>query len=571
MEEFNSYLSAGSREGARRLCIDWLSHLYLASPRLDPPVLVLTHTDKLDIELVEDCREKLLSISEAARRELLRDYERCCGDFQKESSPIIHLTNTDEPLFNPLDVFEFGNDLGEVSNIKGLRANLEKRCEKLIMEIPLLWERVEKFIEREEGTYIPLLKVENEFSDTDSKIILRYMHNTGQILWFEGTEGLSRYIFHKIPVITEMIALLFHHTAEQQWEKRVEELVPFTHQEEWVSKRKYQAFVAQFTTTGIMDEVLLVDLLKNSSELPVEISMQLLKSFAILNGPIEHNSKRRSYILPYFTTTSVEKTYPLDDNVPLRLDIALGGLSPPPYVYQLMTVAVLKLCSSLLSNIKVWNDGAVVHNEEFTTILNHDLTNRVVSLRVGTTVAQLPASWEHLIVTTKAILNQLYAVWKGSHAEVCLYCSQCLIRQNPAPHFYVDPEWFYPIDCDYSITCTKLPAIRSHLSKVVCPVCDKLRNDKKPSVPKPLRLPCDQLTVDEVQSLENHISEIRESCPLQTVGHLESTSEEAESDLSDVEDQGYCDESKADKVMRLRLCIVKKPKIKQLYQSKKVI
>ncbi|XP_067944838.1 malignant fibrous histiocytoma-amplified sequence 1 homolog [Watersipora subatra] len=569
MEEFNSYMFAGSREGARRLCIDWLSHIYLASPRLDPPVLVLTHTDKLDTELVEDCREKLLSISEAARRELLRDYERCCGEFQKDFSPIIYLTNTDEPLFNPQDIFEFGNDLGEVSNIKGLRANLEKRCEKLIMEIPLLWERVEKFIKREEGTYIPLLKVENEFSDTDFKIILRYMHNTGQVLWFERTQGLSSYIFHKIPIITEMIALLFHHTAEQQWEKRVEELVPFTHQEEWVSKRKYQAFVAQFTTSGIIDEVLLVDLLKNSSELPVEISMQLLKSFAILNGPIEDNSKRRSYILPYFTTTSVEKIFAVDDNVPLRLDIALGGLSPPPYVYQLMTVAVLKLRSSLLSNIKVWNDGAVVHSEEFTTILNHDLTNRVVSLRVGTTVAQLPASWEHLIVTTKAILNQLYAVWKGSHTEVLLYCSQCLIGQNPAPHFYVDPEWFYPIDCDYSITCTRLPTTRSHLSKVVCPSCDKLRNDKKPSVPKPLRFPCDQLTVVDVQSLENHLSEIRESCPPQTVGHLESTSEEAESDLSDVEDQGYCDESKADKVMRLRLCIVKKPKIKQLYQSNK--
>ncbi|XP_067937032.1 uncharacterized protein [Watersipora subatra] len=570
MEEFNSYLSGGTRESTRRLCIDWLSHLYLASPRLDPPVLVLTHTDKLDTELVKDCKEKLLSISEAARRELLRDYERCCGDFQKDSSCIIHLTNTDEPLFNPQDIYEFGNDLGEVSNIKGLRANLETRCKKLIVEIPLLWERVERFIEREEETYIPLLKVENEFSDTDSKTILRYMHNTGQILWFERAQGLSSYVFHKIPIITEMIALLFHHTAEQQWKKRVEELVPFTHQEEWVSKRKYQAFVTQFTTSGIMDEVLLVDLLKNSSALPVEISMQLLKSFAILIGPIGYKGRRRSYILPYFTTTFVDKTYPLDDNVPLRLDIALGGLSPPPYVYQLMTVAVLKLCSSVLSNIKVWNDGAVVHSEEFTTILNHDLTNRMVLLKVGTTVAQLPAAWKHLIKTTKAILNQLNAVWKGSHAEVLLYCSQCLIGKNPAPHFYIDPEWFYPSDCNYSITCTKLPATRSHLSKVVCPDCDKLKADLRPSVPKPLRLPCDQLTDDEVQSLENHISEIRESCPPQTVGHLESTSEEAESDLSDVDVQGYCDESKADKVMRLRLCIVRKLKIKQLYQSNKV-
>ncbi|XP_067944843.1 uncharacterized protein [Watersipora subatra] len=570
MEEFNSYLSAGSREGARRLCIDWLSHLYLASPRLDPPVLVLTHTDKLDSGLVKHCRDKLLFISKAAKRELLRDYKLFYGEFPKESCPIIYLTNPDEPLFNPQEIFEFGNDPDEVSNIKGLRANLEKRCEKLAMKIPLLWERVERFIEREEGTYIPLSKVENEFSYTDAKTILRYMHNTGQILWFEGTQGLSSYIFHKIPTITEMIALLFHHTAEQQWVKRVEEFVPFTYQEEWVSKWKYQAFIAQFTTSGIMDEVLLVDLLKNSSALPVEISMQLLKSFAILNGPIEHNSEKRSYILPYFTTTFVEKAYPLDDNVPLRLDIALGGLSPPPYVYQLMTVAVLKLCSSLLSNIKVWKDGAVIHNEEFTTILNHDLTSRVVSLRVGTTVAQLPASWKHLIETTKAILNQLYAVWKGSHAEVLLYCSQCLIGQNPAPDFYVDPKWFYPIDCNYSITCTKLPATRSHLSKVVCLSCDKLRNDKKPSVPKPLRLPCDQLTDDEIQSLENHISEIRESFLPQTVGHLESTSEEAESDLSDVEGEGYCDESKADKVMRLRLCIVKKPKIKQLYQSNKV-
>ena len=79
IEEFaNIYMSRGAREAARRVIFDWISHLYLACPLLDSPILVLTHIDRLNaFEMLEvTWKELLLKACKDLRKEML-DEEEC--------------------------------------------------------------------------------------------------------------------------------------------------------------------------------------------------------------------------------------------------------------------------------------------------------------------------------------------------------------------------------------------------------------------------------------------------------------------------------------------------------------
>ena len=62
----------GSKEAARRVCFNWLAHIYLVSPRLGSPILALTHIDRLgDASMVEKSRKELLDAVELIRNQLL--------------------------------------------------------------------------------------------------------------------------------------------------------------------------------------------------------------------------------------------------------------------------------------------------------------------------------------------------------------------------------------------------------------------------------------------------------------------------------------------------------------------
>ena len=47
LHEFKTLATQDPREAVKQLCFDWIAHFYLANPDLGPPLLVLTHKDKL--------------------------------------------------------------------------------------------------------------------------------------------------------------------------------------------------------------------------------------------------------------------------------------------------------------------------------------------------------------------------------------------------------------------------------------------------------------------------------------------------------------------------------------------
>ena len=493
--------SRGVREATRRVCFDWIAHLYLACPQLGSPILVMTHVDQLAHP--EENRKALLETSETIRRELHEEEKQCSRNLANNLSPVVHLANTQVPLFSEDDIYEFSNDLSETRNLELLKRNLNDRCKEFSIQIPRLWEQVGDFVEQQsEKPFVLVSTVKAKFKNDDPLTILRYMHNSGTVFWFEDLPDLSDYVFHQIPAITDMITLLFHHSSSKQWEQRVQTFKLFRHKRQDIGILRYKSFVDAFTTRGVLDEALLFHLLR-SSKFSNDVAVKLLKCFHIIHGPIKHE-KRDAFILPSFAAKFMSDSWQTDGHVQLRLDLILGGLSLPRYVFQLVTVAVLNLSTNDCSTLKVTRNGATVRNGENAIHVVHDYNDRKVSLQASTTVEMLGRSWQKLLELAKHILALLSSVWKACRVEVLVYCARCLFLRTVDPGYDVDPEWFCRM-CKVDVDSEnddeeyfenggrdETPNF-SGLDLVYCKRCSTSVEELIPTVPKPLKYPCEYI------------------------------------------------------------------------------
>ena len=489
IEQFSSILNSnGPKEAARQVCFNWLSHIYLVSPKLESPILALTHTDKLSADRLVESRKTLLNAVEVIRRELLKEECQCSGEVRNNIRGIVHLSNTDVPIFSPEDIFEFSNDLNVTSNIEELTDNIVRRSSKFNVVLPRLWEIVGKFIEGHADTFcIPVSDIKAKFAD-DAEIILRYMHNSGRIFWFENVDELSDYIFHRIPEITRMISLLFHHCSEEVWKRRLDSFTSFDHNGRRINRRGFESLVEEFTCTGILDEALLVHLFTEEKTFPFDLAVQILKSFHILHGPVILRTGN-AYIIPYFAEDFMDDSWQDDGDLQLRLDIMFGGLSLPRYVFQLMTTVILNHTLGPHDIFHVVKNGATVAHDGNSTHFVHDYNNRKVTLQVSTSLKLLEQSWKHLVETSKNILSLVSKVWTAAHTEVVVYCAHCLFLRHPNPSYEADPNWFLDTHEGQSAEFTNIWTTYDS-QNVSCRRCTKNSKILKLTVPKPLRIPC---------------------------------------------------------------------------------
>ncbi|XP_067932882.1 malignant fibrous histiocytoma-amplified sequence 1 homolog [Watersipora subatra] len=560
----------GKEETCRMVCFDWLSHLYLACPKLGPPILVLTHIDELTSAQRSEAREDLLMEAEAIREKLLKEEKQLETLVPKMLTVVEHLSNMNLPLFDEGEIFEFGNDLEETSNIELLKKKLNERCKEHIVELPKLWNSVERFIQQfSEQPYVEVSKVLENFPNDDPLIILRYMHNAGRVFFFEKIEGLSSFIFHRFSEITSMINLLFHHSLQEQMDNHLCEFQVFSHHGREICKFEYEQLVRRLFYDGVMAEALLKNLLKDSA-LSFSVSRELLRSFLMIHGPIQE-SLHAEYLVPALALKSPGVLFKTKNKLQLRLDILLGGLSIPEYVHQQMSVTVLNLLQNHYHETCGHNNGvSIAHGDSITSVV-HDLQKRVVAVKVSTTTKELSESWNCLIRVTEAIICQLFQSWKACRVAIRTYCSHCLFIDSPEPDIQVNPPWLYfhyePSEGKPELKVANHSGIKS----VIC----KKHSSAQEKMLTPLKFPCFQLNDNEIGKLDEYLSNL-ESCQASSeeaqpsdddgVPPVQISARVDESDVSDSE-EGYCDETSSP-LISMRLATVRKQKIKELYTNK---
>lgn len=483
----------GPKEATRKTCFDWMSHIYLIGPELKSPILALTHVDELPTDQHQTHKESLLEMCNMIRDELLEEEKECGDPMSPKLSRILHLMDPCHEIFNRDEIVEFSDDMEESSNLKKLKAVFARRCSELDIVIPRSWERVSEFVESQmDKPYVSHSDIAKAFPNEDVLVILRYLHNSGKVLWFENEEGLSPYIFHRISAMTDMITLLFHHSSDEHWIQRMDKFTSFCHGGQKIGRHKYIRLVEQFRESGQLAESILSHLLKKDSEFPPDVALQLLQSFHIIHGPIKRE-QTNYYIVPYFAPSFIGSSWCTDGELQLRIEIVLEGLFPPKYVHQLMTVAVLNRTSSLYNKVLVRKNGASIYHGASTTHLVHDYNNRKITLQVSTDADDLASSWEHLLANVHCVLQLLFSVWKACQVELITYCSHCLYLRDPTPAHDVDPDWALPLlqtkRMEYrDVLCEVI--FSSGVQPVSCSQHTVHHNQQQPTVPKPLQFPC---------------------------------------------------------------------------------
>ncbi|XP_067946316.1 malignant fibrous histiocytoma-amplified sequence 1 homolog [Watersipora subatra] len=505
----------GSRVAAKEMCWDWMSHLYLSCPLLGPPLLVFTHADAVSNQSVQVCQDNFLEEIDQLRRNMLAEESEFCGEKQGEFQKVLHLSNTEASVFHPEEVFIFSDDQEETSNIENLKLALDRRCKMFRTKIPGAWNEITKFVTNQtDKSFINLSLIEEKFSIEESHTVLRYMHNTGSILWYNQINSLQPYVFHQIHHISETITLLFHHRAEEKWRERLATFTSFWYQDRVINETKYKKMVEDFAHDGILDSALLYYLLKKeSAKFPWEVSVELLKSFKVLHGPVQNPSKEY-YLIPFACQSSMDGSWETDGDLQLRLEIQFGGLPIPIYGFHLAIVKFLSVKTSLPSTMKVRNNGATIYHGESSTHFIHFFAEQKVTVQVSTSTQLLATSWKRLIESTQLILEYITSTWKASRPSVNVVCPHCLYLRDLHPGTFVDPDWLCPVFSKVAggpMKC-KIKIDAKAFSGFQSTFCSKRTaghtTTGMPTIPSPLVYPCYSLSVEETQKVTEYLSKV---------------------------------------------------------------
>ena len=443
MDEFAQIsLKEGSKEAARQLCMDFLSHLYLTCPLLGAPILVLTHKDCfVSPEAFDESKKDLLKFVEELRSEMVEE-EELMSRQDSALLKILHFVSRDRQLFSETDIYVFEN-AENLEVIQELRSALDKRC--CIDTIPKLWEKVlEYLMQQGDKLFLELSEISLAFPGDEGHYILRYLHNIGKILWFEREPSLKNIVFHRIEIVTEVITRLYHHRSGPQWESYVLSAHSYRCYDEFVSEQRYRSLVKSFRETGILDKAVLYQIYEADSHrqrFPFETALHLLKTFYLVCGPITR-TKREKFILPYFSPFEI-RMQPTT-KIRLKIDILFVGLTPPSYVYNLLTVVYLNFFDGPVETdrITVAHNGAELHRGHIVSRVIHDWKARSLTVQADTDSENISKAWKTVMLIVDTILKKVLLVWVAARPICRFFCAHCLLLGAKNPDIMEDPEWY---------------------------------------------------------------------------------------------------------------------------------
>ena len=434
-------------KAVRRLCFDWMSHFYTANPTLGPALLVLTHKDQLDNpEQLDEQIDILTSTCEILRSKVVKKAEssNTCGT----QGCINYFNNIANPLFNRTRIFTLGSD-DKVDQLELMLKCINSFASEKLEFLPLKWLKIMNEIVDLEEPYTKLTVLEELYGDrAASHIVLRLMHKSGLAVWYEDSEPeISSLIFHQFSSIRGFVRTLFNHNHLKKWEQRINDY-ELNDLDCTMTQAEYEGHVLKYNRTALISEPLLIQVLRDEPELPVHISLALMRKFHLIHGPITNVGDPHSrlvvphFVVPYFATSYHDDSWECDGEIRLRADFSLEGpLSLPRYVYHQLTVVLMQLlCNDQSAPLAVRN-GAKVHHGGYTTYLVHHYHESRITLQVSTSVEKLHESWRALRHSMLVIKRHIERHWRGVVPTAIFFCGSCLLRQASKPEPTVNPFW----------------------------------------------------------------------------------------------------------------------------------
>ncbi|XP_067949566.1 malignant fibrous histiocytoma-amplified sequence 1 homolog [Watersipora subatra] len=433
----------GPKESVRALFFDWMAHLYVAHPNMLSPALVLTHKDLFDKEEFEAEKTKLLQYCNEVRDEIRNEENRLeVVNFCRIKS---FGANTD--LFTPEWIFEVGCEYsGEFTR---LRDQLLEQSQRYAMEVPRLWKQVEDVMStlKSHFTTFELLldKVHESHGVVKKqlKVIIKYMHLSGKLLWYNDIKGLDQHVFHKISAVTDLLNVLYDHDGDSKWDKRRENFKSCKVQSVNLLEEEFEESVRQFKATGVISLVLLAYLIKTETAFIEDdeqrVALTILSEFRILFGSLLPVDSK--FIVPHFVQgfQSTLPTRKLD--LQFQTDILCKGLALPQYAFHELTVRLLELYFDPYNRPVVKHNGVSIDVDNSQVHFTHDAKAGKITASVAFNVEEFHEAWNYLKKTVNVAIKHLRETWRATPLVCIFYCAHCRLTGQQHPEKVVNPSW----------------------------------------------------------------------------------------------------------------------------------
>ncbi|XP_076459454.1 malignant fibrous histiocytoma-amplified sequence 1 homolog [Babylonia areolata] len=279
-------------------------------------------------------------------------------------------------------------------------------------------------------------------ADRSISMVLKYLHATGEIIWFHDNPRLNTIIFHRPETLIEMLRAVFRHDFE-----RVVQFDQVVGNKVGLSASRFEILKEDFVRRGVMTyEMLHFTLLHfHLSSDALDIFVSLMLKFDLCYEVTSDNDPSRvgsAHILqfPWFfakeSPPNLLKIWPAEippNTFELRFQVTFPR-SGPPYFFEKLSVRL----QQHVSERQNWKHGILArlnHSLLLVTRKCHVAGNCTIISVCARGSTDLQELWFLLKETRKEML-QLLQDWPFIQPAFSLICSHCLLRHYPSPFSY---------------------------------------------------------------------------------------------------------------------------------------
>lgn len=270
--------------------------------------------------------------------------------------------------------------------------------------------------------------------------VLRYLHVTGEIVWYYDNPKLRNIVFHHPETLVEMLRAIFRHDFRE-----VVNYVESYGQRAGLSKSRFEILKDEFLKRGLMTGELLSYCLQHFSLSleSQEIFMDLMLKFDLCYQVKDPTSapgtlgSRHILQFPWFLTTTpsqnLREIWP--ENVPmntieLRYQLQFLKKSLPNFFEKLSA-----RLQSIVGWRQDWKDGILASRNKCKLLLTRKKTEVSSSITLAVRGAELQELW-FLILTVRADMLALLQEWPFVKVDPYMICAHCIITNKKQPYMW---------------------------------------------------------------------------------------------------------------------------------------
>lgn len=271
-------------------------------------------------------------------------------------------------------------------------------------------------------------------------VVLRYLHATGEIIWYHENPKLRGLIFHRPETLVEMLRTIFHHDFRKHviYEESHSRLAG-------LNKNKFDLMKEDFLTKGLMTVELLhycllhFKLSADARDMFIDLMLKFDLCYEVPRIPGLPSTFGASRVLrfPWFLEadkpTSVVSTWP--DRTPcdileIKYQLEFMRKLPPNFFEKLNA----RLQSHIL-NREDWKNGTLAFRNRSKLLVEKKSENDRVNVNVAVRGSDVQELW-FLILKVNDDMLSLLLEWPFIRFERYLYCSHCLLKGDNDPVKY---------------------------------------------------------------------------------------------------------------------------------------